>query len=587
LGPFLHYDRERRILFHLIQTVFHDDGPTATASEFILSLMACPALPSDVNPKLFGGHEAVLARVQGWLEQVRNAGTNYTTCQPDLFQPNTSFESPVLTYKGCLAFGGPGTWYTDPGPRVLVWVLPTVFLISNIALGPADKIKASAIWHALGDPVDTIWSLLDKFRAWDRCYEVASDFVDRKREEATRGVKGPVIDARINDAKRLIAAVFAAHEELLGHHPNFKEQYVYDANTSRPIGMESFNYNDIPGPLDTEAFFDPERHLVNVEWRRAALRLTESRTNEFVRTAFSLVVYLLAILSEFVDQLSSDVKATPGGRLGSAMFLSFLIPITLLSNLIGGFPSRRTCLEIILSLKRATTGARDASHSQVGFPFLGLDSDPESWDSYFDSLPLKGVNYSFRPFKRIRPINGSRWSILIPLAAAIPVVYGFLPAMIIHHFAAPEGFSCRHLWILGLFFVWTIVSPLLTHGIYAAHKKLPKNILPATAAFWVIYAKDAAIGVGTVVLVSLSVAGYFSTCWCWTRVYWVGEEAASFPANHRPIYVANKKTTFIALAAVFYFAQVSFAFLASWWWTRGLRAVRLGEELKRKLWRTI
>jgi hypothetical protein len=132
--------------------------------------------------------------------------------------------------------------------------------------------------------------------------------------------------------------MFAGFEDIVGHRPNCEKIYRETADELHACDVTALQ----PG-RDSNDF-------MNVEWRRAALNLTDHRTSELIRTLLALSVYFLAIFAEFIDQISGNGEASPGGRIGAAMCLSLLIPATLLSNMLRSFSSRRTCLETMMRL---------------------------------------------------------------------------------------------------------------------------------------------------------------------------------------------------------------------------------------------
>jgi hypothetical protein len=198
--------------------------------------------------------------------------------------------------------------------------------------------------------------------------------------------------------------------------------------------------------------------------------MADDRTNEFVRTGLAIFLYLFQVVSEFVDAISGDSTATPGGRIGSAIFLSWLIPTTLLSNILGNFTSRRTCLETMIRLVDEINRLHDPMPDENG-----LVPETTTWKEYFDGLPSMGAVYSFRPFK-VRNMflavgKDKVVRMLMPVVAALSVIFGFIPAFYIHWKANPNGFSCRHFWVLGVFAAW-ICSAIFTS---ASHRWIKGN----------------------------------------------------------------------------------------------------------------
>ena len=511
------------------------------------------------------------------------------------------WDSPIFTYQGCVKFMGGSRWYQEAGSRMYTWVIPVLFLLFNIALGSASKWSLFAIAHSLGDPIDTNRSLLDKLSAWNTCYDEANAVVLEKWRAAYSGQGGAakqapdehllIDDVCIKDSVRTLATVFAGMEELVGHHPGFETVYREAAQEWHALDETALG----PG-RDRNDF-------VSIEWRRAALTLTENRTNEFVRTILAVGVYYFAIVAEFVGEISGNGDATPAGRIGAAMALSFILAVTLLSNLPGSFPSRRTCLDAILRLAAAETSRSGPESAEMQptqptrpsqqqrqrqrqqskappTPIVLVSSSSSS--QYFDSLPFAGANYSFRPWKRLRC---RRMALATPWVALIPLALAFVPAMILLHYAVPRGFGCRHFMILGIFGAW-IISTLLTHLFQQLANRVD-TVRWRTFCFWLTYGKDLVIGIPAITMVFLSVAGMFSNCWCWCRVLFLGEDDASLPLDVKQDYLQNKTTRFVAIVVAFQAFQMLYIIIVARLSRRGRRLALWGEEAKRKVWRQV
>src|SRR5947207_5500673 len=117
----------------------------------------------------------------------------------DAGNPMFHADNLTLTLPGCRKVCGPKYgWYTDIGPRLSVWLIPIFLLITNIDLSPLDKRRFLAIFHFLGDPIDSFWSLIHKIDAWDHCYSMAEKYHVNACERR----------------KRVIATVLAGVEEV-------------------------------------------------------------------------------------------------------------------------------------------------------------------------------------------------------------------------------------------------------------------------------------------------------------------------------------------------------------------------------------
>ena len=80
---------------------------------------------------------------------------------------------------------------------------------------------------------------------------------------------------------------------------------------------------------------------------KAAFELADNRTDDILRTCFAVALYFFQVISSFVTILGGANSSPPAGRIGTAAFMTWIIPIVLLSNTIGGFTSRRSCFHIM------------------------------------------------------------------------------------------------------------------------------------------------------------------------------------------------------------------------------------------------
>lgn len=606
-----------------------------------------------------------LARITEFLNS-----SNVTTspaCMRELFVDglNTNRENPFLTLQGCQAFCGKDWgYYPDSASRVVDWVVPIVVLVSNINLSPVERRVMMGIIHALGDPIDTLWSLLDKLYAWYICNQVA-----RRAVEAAQLAGGPRLDPsnqgnvnnavsaaqdeerdrdniksvqfRINPVDlesrdslsalpsseriRIIATVLGGFEELAGHLMtcprkfytttitmlgNPAAEYISCSASSPPISSPHAHSTSLA--LSSTISPNPSKMISNPaisQWHSTALCLVDDRTNEFLRTGMAVLLYFFQVISEFVDQISQNSENTPGGRIGAAMMLSYLIPVALLSNLLGGFPSRRSNLRPLLDLLHETLPTRHhkpATTSTVGLPDhdrrepLNPHQNPTpvvgthesaDWNAYFFSQRQTGSIYGFRPSKtNLISHSTSRRDKLIrlslPLIASFPILSSFAASFILHWEAVPSGFSCRHVWIITVFGLW-ILSPFLTFffsKIRLNPRGNDKNNHISSVGFWLIYTKDFLIGMGTISMIIASVIGVFNSCFCWSLAMWLGEENAIMAVNTRGTYLQRKRGMYPALVGGFILLELVFVAAVVWLLWSGLGVMRWGEENKRRGW---
>jgi len=317
----------------------------------------------------------------------------------------------TVTLEGCATFCGEGTWYWDAIPRLTTWIIPVLLLLSNIELSPIDKHRFATIIHAVGDPIDSFWSLLHKIYVWRRLHAMAVDRCEPRAESQTwwtytalrwsgrkkrwkrwwgrwwqrlfgrwfakaargrqaehapqpgcldgdgrDGVRqGDGVDDdeefdQMHDRVRVIATVLAGFEEISGAYIETELRYTMVLNQLGHIGHPSTQSG-------------PAWH----EWRQCARRLADARTNEFLRTLLAIFIYIFGVVAALDDDVGGGNTSRPGGRIGSAVFLMWLVPLALFSNVIGTFTSRRTCLTIMrLFVQNSRVAVGKANQSRGG-----------------------------------------------------------------------------------------------------------------------------------------------------------------------------------------------------------------------------
>ena len=379
----------------------------------------------------------------------------------------------TLTLQGCNALCGPKqTWYTDIGPRLTIWLIPILLLLANVELSPLDKRRSLAILHLIGDPIDSIWSLLHKLDAWDRCCELA---------------------ARHHDAcpscQRVIAQVFAGYEEVQG--PRIRSERDYDALLQQR-GLDT-NFN---------------------EWRRAAVRLADGRTDELGRTLLAFLLYVLQLIAAFVPAVGGSPPGPPGGRIATGVLLSWLVSVIFLSNIVGNLPSRRTAYDVLADLVASAGNETlfNVPHRRSVFlPTFSTLARACSTD-YFQALGWSGAIYMYRPWK-LRYIPSPQHyhlhTLLLCMLGVIPVLCGFIGGFLILWYQLPTGFNCRHIWLLGVALLWcgSTFFTWLTHQV---------KLATGTYHWRLTLIKDAFVAVPSFLAMFLSGAGLFNSCWCWS-----------------------------------------------------------------------
>lgn len=477
-------------------------------------------------------------------------------------------------------------WYPDRGPRIMTWIVPVALLLSSIELSPLDKRRFYAVFHALGDPIDVLWSLLHKLRVRTRLHALA---------EAHFGANP---DPSTNQDALLAAIVLSAFEDLLS--PSIS------------------SYETFKHLLDV--FWIPQARLL---WRDAALDLADSRSDERLRSMLAVALYVLQILSAFIVDIGGGPSNPPGGVIAVAATLTFLIPAVLFSSWIGAPTSRRGTLRAVQALVDGVEAVRfrdklarpggdwfiqlSGMLKKAGIPLPvapGVPVEapakfPDDFnferDTIYAEYHLNGGKDTYRPWKlRVltddpllsqgRPPkawllrrkdaifrNDAWWEAFLAL---LPVLGGVAAGFGILFLAGEGGYSCRHVLLLSILGAWT-ASAVLTSFSY-------KYMLRKWHWRFCL-AKGLVVGIGVLVFVGLTAAGFFSTCACWGRQLIRGDGAeVELTVNERNW--KNVEGKFPGIVASLIFFQVGYAVWVLCANRKGVRVLRWSEKRKQAAW---
>jgi hypothetical protein len=199
-------------------------------------------------------------------------------------------------------------------------------------VSPLDKRKYLMTLHLLGDPIDSLWSLLTKLEAWSRCETLARIMTGGKDRRRTRN----------------FASILGAIEELAPMDASPLQVYNSIVSNAKITSYE----------LDT---------IIN----QTAQQLADSRTDERIRTLMAVTLYYFQTLTAFIAAIGGKSNTPPGGRIGTAMFVTWIVTAILLSNAIGTFTSKRVCFNIMEKFYQDVTAEADFwIHLQNAAPTL-------------------------------------------------------------------------------------------------------------------------------------------------------------------------------------------------------------------------
>jgi hypothetical protein len=393
-----------------------------------------------------------------------------------------------LTIAGCESTcpgGSSINLYSDLWPRLLSWLVPVLLLIGNVHIPRVGRAnRFFVILHFVGDPIDSMWSLSTKAEVWNRFYRIAFRCTP----------PGP----RREHMARALAAMFASFEELTGDMERVETE-LHDIMTESGTRLSG--------------------HDLDYILMETADELVDSRSNEVLRTSLVILNYLWAVLAALIPEIGGVQSSQPGGRIGTAMFVSWLVPTVLLSNTISGFTSRRTCLRIMERYYRTLKGHSRDAHFFPKSPRLMSQS---TWvlakakapaailpdEDFIDSQPWNGAVYSYRPQKRLissgsKEDKTPRFLLLLAIA---PIAISSVVAFVIIYFTPTIGLGCRTMWVMGLA-GGLLLSPVITWAI--------SKVAKGKFAWYATIAKDFVVASGLIAIIILSSIGMFNTCFCW------------------------------------------------------------------------
>jgi hypothetical protein len=331
-------------------------------------------------------------------------------------------------------------------------------------VSPLDKRRYLMLVHLLGDPIDSLYSLLMKMEAWSRCQSMARSICRRSGRRV-----------------RNLATVLGGFEELIGFYTNPADVYVIILQGS-----------------------ELSSHRKDAHVARAAQKLADSRTDERLRTLLATALYIYQLVSAFIATVGGGSTSPPGGRIGITMFMTWIIPSVLISNAIGCFTSKRTCFDILESFVQHINPKTDLwSELRNAVPEL---QKHKSVEDFFTSLPWSGAIYSYRPPKHLKFRTGPQdhSKILIFLLAVAPVVTSSIIGSLILWRTPPIGLNCRNLLIFSIVgFIW--FSNLFTSATFWLG-------LRGVTHWRVVLIKDAFLAIPFVALIFLATSGLFNSC---------------------------------------------------------------------------
>jgi hypothetical protein len=408
---------------------------------------------------------------------------------PEYFARHSDGSRPFLSLPGCNALCG-DRWgpYTDSGPRLLDWIIPSIVLIANLHFVPIGRRRYMMIAHFVGDPIDTMY----------RQIEIVEEWTENLRKAKIKISKLPEL-AKLERAEN-VATILSAASRLL--------------DLQQPSHL---HHKIIQWLIFKDNIHFKTRYAI---LQKAASTLRLSRSHDSRRTGVAIFLYIFQFVVVFVYRIGGGPNPS-GGRVSPAMMLSWFIPVVMLSNVIGDYGSWRQARDTIRTFLNEVYGGSRS----VPVRSRDLDAQRSCWGTFnaqFSELACSGS------VRHESSTSASRKLTLI-LISIFPVALACATAFRVD-FTGPTWFSCRAVTVLtsagGWLLSW-ILTTLATKYIHRDHR-------------WTfIFFKDLLIGSLNLAFIFLSTAGLFNSCYCISGALFRGESKAFVDLNPVSIYPDN------------------------------------------------
>lgn len=482
----------------------------------------------------------------------------------------------LLSLFGCesLCHDGFELWSADDTvSRVVMWVLPACVLLVHFHFAPLGiGNQIAVIVHLLGDPLDTLWSMMTRQEVNRRLHRRANRF------------------SELSTDFKHVATVWSAYDELGWSNPSawfadalrkrnpewrnsltapnkrslarqntrwlfqsWKRLEAGDVSGRSSDAEAKFQETDIRGPESAELYYI----------QLASHRLASNRSESQLTTWFAIFGLLGALCAAFIRTYTQRLNNQTSHTIAVVTLFFILIPIIKISGNIGSFTSTSIAMDIIQELQRSLRNLKP-DRSPL-FPPVEFDYDTFPWDysrpsksaqadhelqpmrnsaeitpgapspppgpspgtpdptetSEYKSLqmwpkmaPWAGMNSSWRPCKKFLIVDHSstedRSRAMLFFFSLLFVMCAYSPALILSYLTPTVGFGCRSM-------AWTFILILWLCSA-ALDQALKISIVLAEKLWAWTLVKDSTVVflfVGTIVTAQI---GLFNSCWCRSAV---------------------------------------------------------------------
>lgn len=362
-------------------------------------------------------------------------------------------------------------------------------------------------------------------------------------------------------SQRVIASIFAAHEKV--QRPKIKFERYFEAFLKQRSQVAHFH-----------------------EWRRAVVRLADSRTVSFDRTVFAFLLYIFQLICVFISQIDDESNSSSDGRIATSVLLFWLVPVILIINAVENLTSRRIVHDILIDFVEKTEN-HAFKFTEKRFEFLSVFSFLARAGSieYFSALIWSETIYTYR-FWKLRYIisihqHHHRFfhTLLLATLAAALVLIDFVGDVLILWYQIFVELNCRHIWFVEVSVLW-IIFAMITSITYIFRFATGKY-------HWrFILIKNACIVAPSLTIMILFEIAFFNFCWCWSDFF--HQYFFFFSRERVPlleiVYFQNDKSVYPIIVDVALLLQLIMVLMIAVLWRRGFRLLRWREKIRRTKW---
>ncbi|KAH8901699.1 hypothetical protein GQ53DRAFT_835371 [Thozetella sp. PMI_491] len=463
-----------------------------------------------------------------------------------------------LTEPACERLCGDGFGYwqiQDTLLRLFIWLVPTLVLLAHFHFAPLGLVNdLQVLIHVLGDPIDSMWSMLTRQEINRRFYQRAH-ITGMESEAAVAAIWSTYDELGLTDPSNHFFDALRAREgnRVTGGathpDPSPARSATLRGTTGitgwlrRRTGLEPHPRSGSRNGANYEAH--NIRHLpdtVECFLIEVAAQHLQSNRNESVLTTLVAILGLVsglgaAFVRTWIDQQNNQTAHT----IAIVCLLFNFIPIVQISSQIGAFTSSTAAVHIIQNLRRHLTdyNASRGNHSRPSlFPAFEFHKDLR-WDGEIIDTEIElrarqsdinlfnlqtwpgianfaGMNASWRPRKALPEEDtfdnhhtADHW--LGFFSFFIIIVGSYVPALVISYQTPLKGFGCRSL-------SWTVILGiwLLSVALDFIFKRLKIfGILLKARSLWrTTIIKDAATAISIIMIIVSAQIGLLNSCWC-------------------------------------------------------------------------